>query len=103
MSITPGNSTGAGSGTGIPSQFIPTAAVVPPGGGGNVPMGPDAGEVNPTPNTAPQNSTLVYSPDCRIIVAHNGQQFDISADIVRGTVIRKENAASTLMWDCHNK
>jgi cell wall-associated NlpC family hydrolase len=53
--------------------------------------------------TPPPERTLVYSPDVRILVAHNGQQIDVSNDLVRGTLIRKENAASTLLWTCHNK
>jgi len=104
MTITPGNSTGAGAG--IPGRFIPTGAVTPPptpAGPGPTPnLGPTAQPLN-NRVVPPTNGTLVYSPDCRILIAHNGKQFDISADIVRGTVIRKENAASTLIWECHNK
>ena len=104
MSITPGDRTGAGAG--IPGQFIPTGAVTPPpvpaGPGPQPNLGPSAQPLNNT-SWPPVNGTLVYSPDCRILIAHNGKQFDISADIVRGTVLRKENAASTLIWECHNK
>lgn len=53
--------------------------------------------------TPPSQQTLVYSPDVRIIIRHFGKQYEISADLVRGQVIRRENAASTMLWTCHNK
>lgn len=44
----------------------------------------------------PQMKTLVYAPDVTILIGHNGIQYDISKDIARGQVVRKENSASSL-------
>ena len=49
----------------------------------------------PTLNPPPMK-TMVYAPDVSIQIAHNGQMLTLDKDIVRGQVIRKENAASTL-------
>lgn len=104
MSISPGDFTGAGSG--ILGQYLPVGAgdYVPLP---NQPADPLSSAMNDfaqgASNPTPKNQTLVYSPDVRIIIAHGAQQVDISADIIRGTLIRKENSASTLIWECHNK
>jgi cell wall-associated NlpC family hydrolase len=55
----------------------------------------------PTLNPPPMK-TLVYAPDVTIQVVHNGQQYDVSKDIVRGQVVRKENSASSLFWTSAN-
>jgi len=49
----------------------------------------------PTLNPPPMG-TLVYAPNVSVLVAHNGIQYDVSKDIVRGLVSRKENSASSL-------
>jgi len=54
--------------------------------------------------TPPQNmQTLVYAPAVRILIAHGSAQYDVSKDVVRGQVIRKENSASTLFFMLANK
>lgn len=47
--------------------------------------------------------TLVYAPEVRILIARGNKQYDVSKDLVRCTVIRKENAASTLLFTLANK
>lgn len=96
-------------GTNIQGTFIPAGAgdFVPLPNRPQSPVDPLFQQANHLSNPTPPNNTLVYSPDVRIVIAHTvgpvAQQFDVSNDIVRGTVIRKENAASTLIWQCHNK
>ena len=46
--------------------------------------------------------TLVYSPQVRVLIAHRGRQYDVSKDLIRGTVIRKENSASSLFFTLAN-
>ena len=55
----------------------------------------------PTLNPPPMK-TMVYAPDVNILIAHNDQMIDVSKDIVRGAVIRKENSASTLVFTLAN-
>lgn len=63
------------------------------------------------PGTGPQLNpyaptemkTLVYSPEARIYILHNGVQYDVSADLIRGAVSRKENSAATLVFTLANK
>lgn len=60
--------------------------------------------INLNPFAPLQMKTLVYSPDVRVVVeTSNGTQYDISRDIVRGQVIRKENSVSTLFVTLTNK
>ncbi len=47
--------------------------------------------------------TLVYSPEVQIFILHNGVQYDVSADVIRGWVDRRENAAATLSFVLANK
>lgn len=59
--------------------------------------------VNIDPFSPPAMKTLVYSPDVRVLVAHGNKQYDISADLVRVTMYRKENSASTCFLTVSNK
>lgn len=59
--------------------------------------------VNIDPFAPPPMRTLVYSPDVRVLVIHNGTQYDVSKDVVRVTLIRKENSASTVFVSLANK
>ncbi|QDH91757.1 minor tail protein [Mycobacterium phage Phrappuccino] len=59
--------------------------------------------VNIDPFSPPEMKTLVYSPDVQVFVEHNGRQYDISKDVVRVTVIRKENSASSVFVSVANK
>lgn len=47
--------------------------------------------------------TLVYSPQVRITIAHNGVEYDVSKDLVRGTLVRKSNAVSTMVFTVANR
>lgn len=49
----------------------------------------------PTLNPPPMQ-TLVYAPDVTVLIEHNGIQVDVSRDVVRGQVVRRENSASSL-------
>jgi len=55
------------------------------------------------PFDPPDMKTLVYAPDVRILIARGKKQYDVSRDIIRGTIIRQENAASTLQFELANK
>jgi len=61
--------------------------------------GPNIDPMKPPPTM----QTLVYSPDVRVLIGHGNKQIEISRDIVGGTLIRKENAASTLFLTVTNK
>lgn len=58
--------------------------------------------VNSTANP-PAMKTLVYSPDVRVIIAHNGKQYDVSSDIVRCSVHRAESQAASFFMTVANK
>lgn len=55
------------------------------------------------PFDPPDMKTFVYAPDVRIIIARGNKQYDVSRDVIRGTIIRKENAASNLFFTLANK
>ena len=63
--------------------------------------GPDLFNINPL--SPPDMKTLVYAPEVRIIIAHGHRQYNVSKDLIRGTVIRKENSASSLFFTLANK
>lgn len=55
------------------------------------------------PFDPPDMKTFVYAPDVRILIARGQKQYDVSRDVIRGSVIRKENSASTLFFTLANK
>lgn len=63
----------------------------------------NVGIVLNTFNPPQDMKTMVYAPEVRIIIARNNKQYDVSKDIMRCTVIRKENAASTVIFTLANK
>lgn len=55
-------------------------------------------------NQPPTMKTLIYSPDIQVtILAGDGKEYNISADVVRGQVYRVENAASTFFCEIANR
>lgn len=74
---------------------------------------PSSGAINPqydlsanlgfNLNQSPEQKTLVYSPDVRCWIARGGKQYDVSQDIVGGSILRKEDAASSLVLRLANK
>jgi hypothetical protein len=67
--------------------------IVPPHGVINT------GLVNPPPL-----KTFVYSPEVRVVIAARaGVEWDVSADLVRCTLIRPENSAATFSFTLQNK
>lgn len=54
------------------------------------------------PFSPPDMKTLVYSPEVRILIARGHKQYDVSRDVVRGTIHRKENSASSLFFTLAN-
>jgi len=56
----------------------------------------------PTLNPPPMG-TAVYAPDVTILIRHNGIQYDVSKDIVRGQVLKRENSASSLFFTLANQ
>ena len=81
--------------------------------GGVLNSGVGTASANPLHNIRPQSSfptlqpptmqTLVYAPDVSIQIIHEGLGYDVSSDIVRGQVVRKENSASSLFMTLTNK
>jgi len=61
-------------------------------------MGLGSALLNPPPLR-----TFVYSPNVKIVIGHDIRQFDVSADVVRCTLMRQENSVSTFMFTLHNK
>lgn len=51
----------------------------------------------------PGMKTLVYTPECKIYIARGNKQYDLSADLVGGSVLRKENSASSIAFRVINK
>lgn len=47
--------------------------------------------------------TLVYSPDVRVLIGHGNKTIDVTNDIVRVTLVRKENSVSTAFIVLANK
>ena len=56
-----------------------------------------------TPNTAPPMNTLVYAPECRIIIARNNKEYDVSQDITAVSLRRPENSVASLAFTLSNK
>lgn len=56
-----------------------------------------------TPNTAPPMNTLVYAPECRIIIARNNKEYDVSRDITAFSIRRPENSVASLVFSLSNK
>lgn len=50
----------------------------------------------------PKMKTAIYAPSTQIIIMSNGLPIDVSRDLVRGQVVRKENSASSLFFTCAN-
>lgn len=51
----------------------------------------------------PAMKTLVYSPDIRVVIAHNGTQYDVSTDIVHFQLHRAEGQAASFSMTVSNK
>lgn len=62
-----------------------------------------AGTVNINPISPPPMKTLVYSPDVRILIAHDAVQYDVSRDIVGWSIRRAENSVASLVFRLANK
>lgn len=56
-----------------------------------------------TPNRAPPMDTLVYAPSCRIIIARNNKEYDVSADVTAFSIRRPENSVASLVFSLSNK
>ena len=54
-------------------------------------------------NQPPVMKTLVYSPDIKVLIAaSDGNEYDVSADVVRGSLVRNECAVSTFSCELAN-
>lgn len=62
-----------------------------------------AGTININPTSPPPMKTLVYSPDVRILIAHDSVQYDVSRDIVGWSIRRAENSVASLVFRLANK
>lgn len=47
--------------------------------------------------------TFVYTPQIRVVIAHGGAHYDVSADVVRWALIRPENSAASFHMTVQNK
>ena len=93
-SSAPGTTTTGGAIGGVPAN---TSA------GGQTALGNQRQNATfPTINPPPMG-TAVYAPDVTILIRHNGIQYDVSKDIVRGQVLKKENSASSLVFTLSNQ
>jgi cell wall-associated NlpC family hydrolase len=66
-------------------------------------LGGRAGTININPTAPPPMKTLVYSPDIRILIAHDSVQYDVSRDIVGWSIRRAENSVASLVFRLANK
>lgn len=53
-------------------------------------------------NQPPVLSTFVYSPEVRVVVAHGVQEYDVSKDLIRGSLIRQEGSAASFFMTLQN-
>lgn len=51
----------------------------------------------------PTMKTFVYSPDVRVVILSGGREYDVSQNVVRGQLFRRENSASTFVCELTNK
>lgn len=88
---------------GLPPKAFgnPTVPTVPNASSDFTPTSPYTIDINP--NAPPDQKTLVYSPDVKILIARNNKEYDVSSDIVSGSIQRNENAVSTLVFKLSNK
>lgn len=62
---------------------------------------------NTQPNINPLNppatlTTFVYSPQVKVVIAQGVNEFDVSADLIRGQLIRQENSAASFIFTLQN-
>lgn len=55
------------------------------------------------PTTPPGSKTLIYAPQVRIIIASGGKEIDVSADVIRGRVVRAVDSLSQAEFYLNNK
>lgn len=88
------SSLGSAASTGINSSIIGTA----------VSPQYDLGfGLNFDPTQTEEMQTLVYSPGVRVWIARGGKQYDVSQDVVGGSIRRVENSASSIVIRLSNK
>lgn len=89
----------------FPAAGAAPTPIAPTGGAASL-TGPQASspmflEVNS--DSPPPMKTLVYSPDIRVLIAHNNKQYDVSADVTAFSIRRCENSVSSFVFKCGNK
>lgn len=85
--------------------------LIGPAGGGAADLGNLAGVGSGTggstpifdPTKPPPMKTLIYSPEVKIIIARGNKSYDISRDVVGGSIVRRENAVSSAAFRVSNK
>lgn len=55
------------------------------------------------PSKPPPMKTLIYSPEVKIVIARGNKSYDVSADVVSGSIVRRENAVSSASFQLSNK
>ena len=84
----------------------PSLGSSPPAATGPFSVPTALGNVRPSASfptlSPPPMKTLVYAPNVQILIAHNGIEIDVSKDIVRGQIVRRENSVSSLFFTLSN-
>jgi cell wall-associated NlpC family hydrolase len=94
----PSASAAPGSGP-LNSAFIGASSIAP--------SGPAIDNTQPNINALNQPqilSTFVYSPAVRVVIAHTstGIEYDVSKDLIRGSLVRQENSAASFFMTLQN-
>lgn len=104
------NSTNAGANPGGPNQSTvagsgPLNPTLAAGAATIAPSGPAIDNTQPNINALNQPrilSTFVYSPAVRVVIAHDTQEYDVSKDLIRGSLVRQENSAASFFMTLQN-
>lgn len=93
----PGATTASNSGT-LNAQLVAGAATI-------ASSGPTLDNTQSNINALNQPrvlSTFVYSPEVRVVVAHGAAEYDVSKDLIRGSLIRQEGSAASFFMTLQN-
>ena len=87
-----------------PNPFhSPLNVPAPSGGSKTSGNGALTSQTNIGNSQPPAMKTFIYSPDIRVVIAHNGVQYDVSTDIVSCSLRRAESSAASFFMTLSNK
>lgn len=55
------------------------------------------------PSKPPPMKTLIYSPEVKIVIARGNKSYDVSSDVIGGSIVRRENAVSSASFQLSNE